>query len=276
MQSLEERKRPVSDQQKELVKLFNNFSGRHSHWRVFSDFCEMAAIAFSNAIDKAQWDKREERYMNIVKGYDRKELDALVNGLEVLTMAMETEIQDVLGKTFHDLELHNKWAGQFFTPYPVCQMMGKMTIADSGYLQSRIAERGFVTTQEPAVGSGAMVIALAQEIRDAGINYQQHLHVTAIDIDPKCVHMAYVQFSLLHIPAVIVHGDTLALKEYAHWYTPAHIMGGWNWKLRHRTALEQSHEVIAAPPLPPPSAPRPVADAPTEMPSIPPAQLTLF
>jgi len=38
-----------------------------------------------------------------------------------------------------------------------------------------------------------------QEIRDACINYQQHLHVTAIDIDPKCVHMAYVQFALLHI-----------------------------------------------------------------------------
>ena len=37
-----------------------------------------------------------------------------------------------------------------------------------------------------------MVIALAQELREQGINYQQCLHVTAIDIDLLAVHMAYV------------------------------------------------------------------------------------
>ena len=233
----------------------------------------MSAIAFSNAVDKDQWGKREERYMNIVKGYDRKERDALTNGLGILTMAMETEIQDVLGKTFHDLELHNKWAGQFFTPFPVCQMMARMTISDSGYLQSRIAERGFVTTQEPAVGSGAMVIALAEAMHDAGINYQQHLHVTAIDVDPKCVHMAYVQFSLLHIPAVIIHGNTLSLTEYEHWYTPAHILGGWDWKLRQRASENAVHEVLAPPP---PSVPIPVEAPMQREPENPVGQLTLF
>jgi type I restriction-modification system DNA methylase subunit len=270
MQSLEERKRPVSDQQKELVKLFSNFSSRHSHWRVFSDFCEMSAIAFSNAIDKSQWEKREERYMNIVKGYDRAELDALANGLGILTMAMETEIQDVLGKTFHDLELHNKYAGQFFTPYPVCRMMAKMTMTNHEQL---IEKRGFVTAQEPAVGSGAMVIALAQEMREAGVNYQEHLHVTAIDVDPKCVHMAYVQFSLLHIPAVIIHGNTLSLTEYEHWYTPAHILGGWDWKLRQRAEENAVHEVLAPPP---PNVPVPVETPIPREPENPVGQLTLF
>ena len=51
------------------------------------------------------------------------------------------------------------------------------------------------------------------------INYQEHLHVTAIDVDPKCVHMAYIQFTLLHIPVVIVHGNTLAMQKYKHWFT---------------------------------------------------------
>ena len=278
MQDFNDKARPPprSDYQKELVKLFNSLSGRHSHWQVFADFCELAAIIFSNAVDLAEREGREERYLNIVKGYTREELDSFAQGLAHLTMAMETRIGDVLARTFHDLELHNKWAGQFFMPYDVSRMMAKMTIGDSDDLRARIAVRGFITAQEPAVGSGAMVIALAQEMHAAGINYQQHLHVTAIDIDPKCVHMAYVQFSLLHIPAIIIHGDTLSLKEYGHWYTPAHIMGGWNWKLRQREAIEGAHEIIAAPPLPPLSAPRPVADTPTEMPSIPPAQLTLF
>lgn len=239
---------PVLDHQKELAKLLNSFYGRHSHWQVFSDFCEIGAITFSNAVDLAQRDKREERYLQIVKGYDREELDKFARGLACLTMALEDGFCDVLGRTFHDLELHNKWAGQFFTPYDVSKMMAKMTIADCEDLKARIAARGFVTAQEPAVGSGSMVIALAEAMRDAGINYQQHLHVTAIDVDPKCVHMAYLQFSLLHIPAVIVHGNTLSLEEYGHWYTPAHIMGGWNWKLRRQEAIEGAFELITAPP----------------------------
>jgi hypothetical protein len=126
-------------------------------------------------------------------------------------------------------------------------MMARMTIGDTEDLKARIAERGFVTAQEPAVGSGAMVIALAQEMLDAGVNYQEHLHVTAIDVDAKCVHMAYLQFSLLHIPAVIVHGNTLSLEEYGQWHTPAHIMGGWNWKLRRRSEIEGTHEIHAPP-----------------------------
>jgi hypothetical protein len=280
MQDFNDKARPPprADYQKELVKLFNGMAGRHGHWKVFADFCEIAAITLSNAVDWAQWEEREQRYLNLVKGYNREELDGFARGLAHLTMALETQTRDVLGRTYHDLELHNKWAGQYFTPYDVCRMMAKMTIGDTEDLKSRIAARGFITAQEPAVGSGAMVIALAQEIADAGINYQQHLHVTAVDIDPKCVHMAYLQFSLLHIPAVIIHGDTLSLKEYSHWYTPAHIVDGWQWKLRQREAMEGAHEILTTPSpiaprsLPvelPPEAPPPKPDGPLE-------QLTLF
>jgi len=110
-----------------------------------------------------------------------------------------------------------------------------------------------VTAQEPAAGSGAMIIALAQEIREAGINYQQHLHVTAVDVDPKCVHMSYLQFSLLHIPALIIHGNSLSLEEFDHWHTPAHILDGWSWKLRRKPdeagyPLQEAPEQEAPPP----------------------------
>lgn len=238
---------PVIDHQKELARLFNGFSGRHSHWQVFSDFCEIGAITFSNAVDLIQREKREERYLQIIKNYDREELDKFAQGFAHLTMAMEYGFCDVLGRTFHDLELHNKWAGQFFTPYDVSRMMARMTIGDGEDLKAKIEARGFVTAQEPAVGSGAMVIALAQEMRAAGVNYQEHLHVTAIDVDAKCVHMAYLQFALLHIPAIIIHGNTLSLETYGHWYTPAHNMGLWNWKLRRHTEKEGTHEIQAPP-----------------------------
>jgi len=209
--------------------------------------------------------------MQIVGRYKPDEVQKFPQMLAELVLALEHEPDDVLGRTFHDLELHNKYAGQFFTPYDVCRMMAKMTLSDREDIEARIAERGFVTACEPAVGSGAMVIALAQEMKEVSINYQQNLHVTAVDVDPKCVHMAYLQMSLLHIPAVIVHGNSLSLEEYGHWYTPAHILGGWGRKLRQKA--EGNHEI-----QPVPEPPEPVIkqqhDEPA--PGAHPSQLTLF
>ena len=259
---------PIADHQKELTKLISSLAYRHSAWQVFADFAEMAAISLSNAVDFSQSEKREERYMEVVKRYAPDELAKFPQMLAALTMALEEEPGDVLGKTFHDLELHNKWAGQFFTPYDLCKMIAKMT-ADKDHVESIIAKTGFVRVSEPCVGSGAMVIALAQGMKDDGINYQQHLHVTAVDVDLKCVHMAYTQLSLLHVPAVIVHGNSLSLEEHSHWYTPAHIMDGWNFKLR-RAFEGEKHEIIRPPEQ------RPALQRPQEEKPEPPAQLTLF
>jgi N-6 DNA Methylase len=275
------RNRPssVTNHQKELVKIFEHLAaGRHSRWEVFADFCEMAATAFSNKVDLAQYDVREANYMKIIGKYDRAEVALFPQAIGELIEALEQNFGDVLGRTFHDLELHNKYAGQFFTPYDVSRMMAKMTIGDGDDLRERIARRGYVTTMEPAVGSGAMVIALAEAMREAGINYQEHLHVRAVDIDLKCVHMAYVQFSLLGIPAIITHGNSLALKEYSHWHTPMHVIGGWNEKFQRQAMIEKMLELMTAPP----PAPVVVADPPAveessvEMPRFPASQLTLF
>jgi N-6 DNA Methylase len=242
--------RPTPDHQRELLKLFGSLAYRHSAWQVFADFAEAAAISLSNAVDWAQRDPREERYMALIKRYKPDELAVFPQMLGELTLALEEEPSDVLGRTFHDLELHNKWSGQYFSPYPLCRMMAKMTLSNEEDIRARISERGFVTAQEPACGSGAMVIALAQGMKDLGINYQQHLHVTAVDVDPKCVHMAYLQFALLHIPAVVVHGNTLSLEEFGRWYTPAHIMDGWNWKLRREPEGTQKIEGVPESPKP--------------------------
>lgn len=101
-----------------------------------------------------------------------------------------------------------------------------------------LGERGFIRASEPACGSGGMVLALAKHMKEnLGINFQQHLHVIATDIDSRCVHMAYLQMSLLFIPAIVVHGDTLRLQEFDHWHTNAHIMQGWTFKLRRNREL---------------------------------------
>jgi len=46
--------------------------------------------------------------------------------------------------------------------------------------------------------------------------------------------MAYVQLSLLGIPAVVVHGNALSLDVWGVWYTPAHVLVGWGELLCNR------------------------------------------
>ncbi|CAG9255109.1 hypothetical protein PUN4_230105 [Paraburkholderia unamae] len=90
-----------------------------------------------------------------------------------------------------------------------------------------------------------MVIATAEAFHDAGLNYQQAMHATCIDIDPCCVHMAYLQLSLLHIPAIIVHGNALTQEVWGHWFTPAHVLGGWSARLRSRRAIDAMRALVS-------------------------------
>jgi hypothetical protein len=97
-----------------------------------------------------------------------------------------------------------------------------------------IEKRGFVTVGEPACGSGVMVISFAKAMKEAGHNYCSHMVADCVDIDIKCVHMAYIQLSLYGIPAIVRHGNSLTMETWSQWLTPVYIMGGWSlwpwWK----------------------------------------------
>ena len=228
--------------------------GQHL-FTVFRHFVELSAIALSNVADPITKAGREKQYLSIVHQYKPEEFQQFPPLLGMLAMCLEHETTDVLGRLYHRLDIHNLQSGQCFTPYPVCLAMAKMLVHEAKHL---VQEQAFIRAQEPCVGSGAMVIALAQALRDEGINYQHKLHVTAIDIDTLCVHMAYVQCTLLHIPALICHGDTLRDEVFSVWRTCAHTLGCWDAKLARDgrqqrlpdPAPERPKEPTAQPPEP--------------------------
>lgn len=246
-----------TEHRKNIVKLLQANSRRRHLWEVFGDFVELAALAVANSTDLEQFDEREQRYLAIIKRYEPDEVQRFPQMLGELTMALEFGPDDVLGQVFGELDLGNSARGQFFTPYEVCTLMARLNIRDGAEVRQRIAQRGFIRMNEPAAGAGAMVIALAEAMRDRDINYQQHLHVTAQDVDSRAVHMAYLQLSLLHIPAVVILGNTLTLEEREHWFTPAHILGGWSRKLRRDYALGSAMDERPAE-VPPVPAPTPI------------------
>jgi hypothetical protein len=72
---------------------------------VFKDFCELAALSFSNAVDRAQYEMREARYLKIVKGYQAGEVARFPKMLACLTLSLEEGMCDCLGELFMEMEL---------------------------------------------------------------------------------------------------------------------------------------------------------------------------
>ena len=155
-------------------------------------------------------------------------------------MALEEKHQDFLGCVYMKLNLGNVANGQFFTPYHVSKMMAEICFSD---IEKQLEERDFITLSEPCCGSGAMIIAYAQTLKEQGYNYQNQLFVEAIDIDELCFLMTYLQLSLYGIPARVMLGDTLAWKFQRVLYTPLYFINGFSWRLKEfkktKTKLEQ-------------------------------------
>lgn len=79
-------------------------------------------------------------------------------------------------------------------------------------------------------GSGNLLLGVVQRFADIGRNPSGQLVIQASDVDICCVQMTYIQLALYGIPAVVVHGEVIAMEEYDRWYTPAYLWGKWIWR----------------------------------------------
>jgi len=132
--------------------------------------------------------------------------------------------------------------------------MARLLVGDAQAAKAEVEAKGFVDVMEPICGAGGMVIAMADALRAAGLNYQQVMHATCVDIDLRCVHMTFLQLSLLHVPAAVVHGNSLSGEVWSRWHTPAHALGGWRYRLQRRYASEMAPGLMAQPSTGEPSA----------------------
>lgn len=225
-----------------IIKMIDEVGRRHNRHQVFRDFVTMSAVAMSK-LDLRQAEAREELYMSCVRRYSPDEASLIAHMFGELQEGLHVAPRDLLGEIFMQLDLGSSRMGQFFTPHHICELMASLTMSDD--IEEKVARRGFVTVHEPASGSGATIIAMMLAMQERGLSYQRHVHVTAIDLDPTAAMMAYVQLSLMHVPATVVHGNTLTLEQYSRWYTPAHIMGNWNARLAHDQACHLAEKAMA-------------------------------
>jgi len=156
----------VSDSCAGIIKGLKTLGSRHSLWSVFEDWLKVCAISISNSVDWNHREEREQQYLETINKYTPDEQKILVKTFSELVVALEREHTksgptDLLGKVFHSLELHNKYHGQFFTPFHICEFMGHVALGDGGEagnaVSGALSQKGYVSVCEPCVGSGGMV-----------------------------------------------------------------------------------------------------------------------
>lgn len=188
-----------------IAKTITKMSGKYSPDTIFRDWVKMAALAISNSchlFHNKLWNKRENDFNGIANKYTKEENITFSNMLAELVVFLEKYPSDYLGKIYMEADAGNKNAGQFFTPFDICDLMARMTI-------DKIHDDN-ISLYEPACGGGGMLIAELNQLKDKGINYQRKVKIIAQDLDETCVYMTYIQLSLMGANAICVIGSTLS------------------------------------------------------------------
>jgi len=105
----------------------------------------------------------------------------------------------------------NKGAGQFFTPFEVSRMMARLQIGAGEGLAS-FDPANPCRINDPAVGSGGMLLAAAEVIADLGLEDRLHdgtILFYAQDVDPLCAAMTELNFRLHKLAGYVACANTL-------------------------------------------------------------------
>ena len=212
----------------DIIKLLDKGSYKVGRHELLSDVFQCGAIAVSNKFDKRQSKKREETYLSIIKKYDKDTQQLITEIFAEISVLLLSQIDmgfdDYLGKLYMLSETSNSKTGQFFTPYHVSKLCAEMSINKS-IVNEYIEKDKILTLNEPSCGAGGMIIAAIDILYNRyRLNYSRNLFVECSDIDQKCVHMTYLQLSLIGVPAIVYQRDTLTMKTWQKWETPAYIM----------------------------------------------------
>lgn len=206
---------------------------------VFNDFLTLCKCSLAQPFSRSP--NVEQRYKYMISHYNQEHAEEFSKLLALLVLVLEEKYQDFLGQIFSILDLGKSSKGQFFTPYDVSKIMAEINFID---IRPNIDKKGFIALSEPCCGSGGMIIAYAETMKEKGYNYQHQLYVEAVDIDEICFKMAYIQLALLGIPVKVIRGDSLTMRYFEVYYTPFYFLSNFEYKLNR---LKEENNVIPKP-----------------------------
>lgn len=205
---------------KEIIKRINQMSDSKSPVSVFGDWVKATALAI--ACSCMPDPIRENEYRETIKNYSAYEFAELA---AMLTETCSEEMCDILGNLYMMSGWGNKNTGQFFTPYTVGMICAQMIDHSDDEV---------ITLNEPAAGTGGMIIAAAKIMNDKGKNWQRNMRVIAQELDITSAYMCYIQLSLYGINAKVIQGNTLESRKHSNFdgnvfLTPMYFLDGARW-----------------------------------------------
>lgn len=234
-----------SDYKKRFMNGFKMLCNSKSPYTVWIDCMALFAITLSNTSIlplakeepfKSVYTGREKEYLNIINRYDKKEQRLFPQMFALIIEELEKNPnQDLLGELYMLLQISNKNAGQFFTPYYVCKVMSSVTF-NRKELGKTVHKKGYASVYDCACGAGATLISASEICKSMfkKYNYQNHIMFVGQDINITCVHMCYIQLALHNLAGYVIHGNTLTKPEpvlpediESIWFTPMWFSEVW-------------------------------------------------
>lgn len=231
-QTMPRRMMSIEDARRQFVSVFRNTARNLRRWEVFSDFITLAASELDMA--RIRTPENIERSREICAKYSESDINNMHALFGLMICALEAKFHDFLGAIFMELELGDDRNGQYFTPYNVQSLLARLLMPD---FDETIRREGFVTVSDPASGAAGMIVAYAEVLLEAGYNPSEQMFGSCIDIDPIAADMAFIQLSLLGIPAEVVTGNALTMQLNRVRYTPVYYINNFDKRLEEQRRI---------------------------------------
>lgn len=239
VQTIPHRMMTIGEARRQFVSVFMDTARNLRRWEVFSDFITLAASELDMA--RIRTPENIERSREICTKYSESDISNLHTLFCLMVCALEAKFHDFLGAIFMELELGDDRNGQYFTPYHLQSLLARLLMPD---VDETIRREGFVTVSDPASGAAGMIVAYAEYLLEAGYNPSEHMFGSCIDIDPIAADMAFIQLSLLGIPAEVVTGNTLTMQLNRVRYTPVYYINNFEKRLDDQRRINAMREFM--------------------------------
>lgn len=203
-------------------KIKNSIEHLGAKYGIASVFYDVV-VSFSYMIaNKADFEQeREDAFYGIMNKYNENDTeDFIIIAARLLAEYTKPEPTDVLGEIYEELNLVKTKNGQYFTPMEVSRVLANIILKESNPIKE-YQKKGYFSISDEACGSGRLLFVAYDKLISKGIASKDLLLIGA-DVDLLSCCMTYLQFSLMGVNAIIKHQNTLTLKLFDTFYTPAY------------------------------------------------------
>ena len=189
--------------QKEFIKALNSFHrwGKLAAWHDFIMLLSSSLLLITGQDDTAQ-----KHICEINDKYDDREISTMKKMMILMGDAYEASTDhDFFGEIMMKEHLGNDGAKQIFTPYSICKLMAAL----NDDFEEQLKIQNYISFFDPCCGSGSLLIAAANRLKEKGIPYQSTVWFVAQDVDYMAAMVCYIQLSILGCPGYIAWGNSL-------------------------------------------------------------------